>query len=189
MLKVSSTVSYKITRVTSHKECQLCQERRLLGFSASKTNNTFCVCVLHLWQTLCVLKSHLKGKCSLLSPLCCRWRTGVWVIMVHYRRGTFHCYIWSCVVSGDKRTSVFISIRRKNTWLEPLKSALSFCHWLRPSGPNKVFFPLNQQLLEITREHSFSIYLCFAFGVKLNMFVWLFWVCSVITEQSFNTTL
>lgn len=75
----------------------------------------------------------------LLSSLCCRYRTGVWVIMVHYRQGTFHCYILSCVVSGDKRTTILISIRRKNTWLEPMKSALSFCHWLRPSGPNKVF--------------------------------------------------
>ena len=59
--------------------------------------------------------------------------------MVHYRQGTFHCYILSCVVSGDKRTTILISIRRINTWLEPMKSALSFCHWLRPSGPNKVF--------------------------------------------------
>ena len=59
--------------------------------------------------------------------------------MVHYRQGTFHCYILSCVVSGDKRTTILISIRRKNTWLEPMKSAFSFCHWLRPSGPNKVF--------------------------------------------------
>lgn len=75
----------------------------------------------------------------LLSPLCCRSRTGVWVIMVHYRQGTFHCYVLSCVVSGDKRTTILISVRRRNTWLEPMKSAFSFCHWLRPSGPNKVF--------------------------------------------------
>lgn len=59
--------------------------------------------------------------------------------MVHYRQGTFPCYILSCVVSGDKRTTILISVRRKNTWLEPMKSALSFCHWLGPSGPNKVF--------------------------------------------------
>lgn len=59
--------------------------------------------------------------------------------MVHYRQGRFHCYILSCVVSGDKRTTILISVRRNNTWLEPMKSALSFCHWLGPSGPNKVF--------------------------------------------------
>lgn len=59
--------------------------------------------------------------------------------MVHYHWGTFHCYILGCVVSSDKRTTILISIRRKNTWLEPMKSALSFCHWLRPSGANKVF--------------------------------------------------
>lgn len=58
---------------------------------------------------------------------------------MHYRQGTFHCYILSCVVSGDKRTTILISIRRKNTWLEPMKSAFSFCHWLRPSGLNKVW--------------------------------------------------
>lgn len=59
--------------------------------------------------------------------------------MAHYRQATFHCYILSCVVSGDKQTTVLISVRRKNTWLKPTESALSFCHWLRPSGPNKVF--------------------------------------------------
>lgn len=85
--------------------------------------------------------------------------------MVHYRQGTFHCYIWNCVVSGDKRTTILISVRRKNTWLEPMKSSLSFCHWLGPSGPNKVFL-LNQQLLEITQEHSF-----FPPAVESSMFV------------------
>lgn len=94
------------------------------GFPWLKKNNTLTVCFVSGF---------------FFYPPCAAERTGVWVIMVHYRQGRFHCYILSCVVSGDKRTTILISVRRKNTWLEPMKSALSFCHWLRPSGPNKVF--------------------------------------------------
>lgn len=81
----------------------------------------------------------IRVKCSFCCPSAADPEQAFWVIMVHYRQATFHCYILSCVVSGDKQTTVLISVRRKNTWLEPSKSALSFCHWLRPSGPNKVF--------------------------------------------------
>lgn len=98
----------------------------------------------------------------LLSPLCCRSRTGVWVIMVHYRQGTFHCYVLSCVVSGDKRTTILISVRRRNTWLEPMKSAFSFCRWLRPSGPNKVF-PFESTAVRNCRE---TLLLCVSVNLR-----------------------
>lgn len=81
----------------------------------------------------------IRVKCSFCRPSAADPEQAFWVIMAHYRQATFHCYILSCVVSGDKQTTVLISVRRKNTWLEPTESALSFCHWLRPSGPNKVF--------------------------------------------------
>lgn len=81
----------------------------------------------------------IRVKCSFCRPSAADPEQAFWVIMVHYRQATFHCYILSCVVSGDKQTTVLISVRRKNTWLKPTESALSLCHWLRPSGLNKVF--------------------------------------------------
>lgn len=81
----------------------------------------------------------IRVKRSFCRPSAADPEQAFWVIMAHYRQATFHCYILSCVVSGDKQTTVLISVRRKNTWLELTESALSFCHWLRPSGPNKVF--------------------------------------------------
>ena len=81
----------------------------------------------------------IRVKRSFCRPSVADPEQAFWVIMAHYRQATFHCYILSCVVSSDKQTIVLISVRRKNTWLEPTEPALSFCRWLRPSGPEKVF--------------------------------------------------
>lgn len=108
--------------------------------------------------------------------------------MVHYRQGTFHCYILSCVVSGDKRTTILISIRRKNTWLEPMKSAPSFCHWLRPSGPNKVF-PFESTAVENYSPSLYiSVFFSFALLLKPTMFVLLFQFSARFDQCSQNKT-
>lgn len=98
--------------------------------------------------------------------------------MVHYHRGTFHCDVLSCVVSGDKRTTSLISVGRINTWLEPMKSALSFCELTETIWTNSSFSFWINSCGETHRECSLCFSLrsciCSLFKKKTNNFISLF---------------